>query len=322
MEIYILCGADSISGGPELAHQFCQAVNELTGIKAKMCYMRLNAPLNECLPIDTQAPENYAIYKTEHARTLQEIDSDENIIIVPEGLTYGIYLFLHAKLVIWWMSVDNYIKSTGESNLETLKKRCNLHLVQSYYAKKYVETHFSGEVMWLTDYINLKHGRGDIFSAERADIALFNPAKGLENMLPVIEKNSWLHWVAIHKMSIDETIYIMQRAKVYIDLGNHPGKDRMPREAAINGCCVITNKEGSAAFQLDVPIPEEYKFEHVTKRYDEIEELLRDICTNFKVHQKKFEDYRNWIKGEKERFDNEVCEVVSRLELLSRGNGI
>lgn len=55
--------------------------------------------------------------------------------------------------------------------------------------------------------------------------------------------------------------FCMSKSKVYIDFGNHPGKDRIPREAAISGCIVITGKRGAAAFAEDVCIPETYKFD-------------------------------------------------------------
>jgi len=62
-------------------------------------------------------------------------------------------------------------------------------------------------------------------------------------------------------MPREEVIKLLQKAKVYIDFDYHPRKDRLPREAAILGCCVITRKRGSAKFFEDVPIPDEYKFE-------------------------------------------------------------
>ena len=102
----------------------------------------------------------------------------------------------------------------------------------------------------------------------------------------------------------------MQSSKVYVDFGNHPGKDRIPREAAANGCCIITNKQGSAAFREDVPIPEKYKFEEPLEEVDRLKELLVDICSNYSEHVSKFEEYRNWIKDEKVRFDAEVVEFV------------
>ena len=43
-----------------------------------------------------------------------------------------------------------------------------------------------------------------------------------------------------------QIINIYNKTKVYLDFGYHPGKDRMPREAALFNNCIITNKKGSA----------------------------------------------------------------------------
>ena len=38
--------------------------------------------------------------------------------------------------------------------------------------------------------------------------------------------------------------------------------NRIPREAAMCGCCVITNRNGSAANNVDVQIADKYKFDN------------------------------------------------------------
>ena len=81
----------------------------------------------------------------------------------------------------------------------------------------------------------------------------------------------------------------------------------------MNGCCVITNKSGSAAYFEDVPIPDDYKFDDVSDQLGEIESLMRDICSDFPNHQKRFAAYRDWIHAEKERFDSEVMQFIDFL---------
>jgi len=319
MEIYVLCGAKARSGGAELTHQFCSAVNRLTSIQARMCYVDVKASVADCLPVDTEAIQEYEEYRTEHAKSLEEMDRKGNVIIIPEGLTLAASCISKATVIIWWMSVDNYIRATNESDLGELRKRCILHLVQSFYAKEYVENKFTAPIMWLTDYINLKHGTFLYPSEYRQDIALYNPAKGISNIQPLIEKANWLQWIPIVGLSTEAAIVVMQNAKIYVDFGNHPGKDRIPREAAVNGCCVITNKAGSAAYYEDVPIPDTYKFEDTMGSIDEINDLMHDICEHFQEHQDRFADYRTWIHEEKDRFECEVIQTVNGfLEIAKR----
>ncbi|MGB9794571.1 hypothetical protein [Caldisericum exile] len=79
-----------------------------------------------------------------------------------------------------------------------------------------------------------------------------------------------------------EVIETLQRVKVYVDFGNHSGKNRLPREAIILGCCLITGKRESTAFFEDVPIHDEYKFEDIEENIFKIIEKIRDCFENFK----------------------------------------
>jgi hypothetical protein len=62
-------------------------------------------------------------------------------------------------------------------------------------------------------------------------------------------------------MSRKEVISSLTSSKIYLDLGIHPGTDRIPREAALLGCVIVTNKRGSAGNKIDVDIDEEL-FKH------------------------------------------------------------
>ncbi len=315
--LYILCPAESISGGPELAHQFCSAVNRLTDQKMKMCYVDVCQPLESCLPIDVNCQIPYEIYNTEHVCSISDMDREENTVVFPEGLTKSVKLFKKAKCVIWWMSVDNYFTATKGSNLKELKEKIKLHFVQSFYAQDFVRKEFpDSKCVYLSDYINTEHGKFLFPAQYREKYALFNPLKGYQKLKPLMEYSSWLKWQPLSGYGLEETIVLMQNAMIYVDFGNHPGKDRIPREAAVNGCCVITNREGSAAYHEDVPIPEEYKFADPGNCLEEIDHLLHDICDDFSTHQDRFAAYRDWIHGEKERFERECVNAVAEIKNL------
>ncbi len=307
MKLYILCPANRVTGGVELAHQLCDALNNNTSIDAYMWYMDIDNLTSESVVVDQCAPEEYAEYNTRCARDFFEIDRTENIIVFPEAYTGFMELIDKAQKVLWWMSVDGYINATREEDLEYLAENVALHLYQSYYAMEYVNRKIPGaKGLYLSDYINDEYGKALDVSANRDDIALYNPKKGYENLKPLIKKTSWLKWVPLSGMSRNEVISTMEHAKIYVDFGSHPGKDRIPREAAANGCCVITNKKGSAAFFKDVPIPDKYKFENPESCLDDIDNLLKEICNSFCEHQKDFHEYREMIIGEKEKFFEDV----------------
>jgi hypothetical protein len=317
MKVYILSPINRVTGGVELTHQLCHAINELTDVEALIWYMDIDNTSAETVVVNQKAPEAYAGYNTRCAADFHEIDREENVVVFPEALTVDMEYIDHAKKVLWWMSVDNYVDLAGKESLDYISQNVCLNLYQSYYSKDFVEKNIPGaKGMFLSDYINEEHGQF-IYPADlRKNYALYNPSKGYAQIKPLIEKADWLEWIALKGMDREKMILVMQMSKIYVDFGHHPGKDRIPREAAANGCCVITNKKGAAAFEQDVPIPEKYKFDDPGNSLDDIDALMHEICDNFAQHQAEFDDYRKMIKGEKNKFDNDVCEFVNRLKCL------
>lgn len=312
MKIYIITPKNRKSGGAELNHQFCNAINRLTDIPAYMCYADLDFPYT--IAVEAKTPDIYEKYNTPSCTDINEIDRPENVVVFPEGLTYSIPQIKHARKVLWWMSVDNYIESTNELNLPLIKESIFLHLYQSYYSLDYVQRVLPGAYgIYLSDYINEEHGKFIYPPEFRKDYALYNPAKGLADIKPLIKKANWIKWIPLVNLDISQMVLLMEASKIYVDFGNHPGKDRIPREAAADGCCIITNKKGSAAFEKDVPIPEMYKFDDPASSLDEIDALLHDICDNFAAHQNAFSSYRDFISGEKEQFDKDTLHFLEML---------
>lgn len=112
-------------------------------------------------------------------------------------------------------------------------------------------------------------------------------------------------------MTAEEVHALLCRAKCYIDFGNHPGQDRIPREAAAAGCCVITDRRGSAANDMDVPIPTTYKFDDVPQAIPAILSCIRDCLADYEGHTRDFDSYRAMIAGQKEQFRRDVAAALS-----------
>ena len=124
-----------------------------------------------------------------------------------------------------------------------------------------------------------------------------------------MEAHPELPWTPIEKMTTDQVRELMCRSKVYIDFGMHPGKDRMPREAALCGCCVITGRRGSAAYFEDVSIPEEFRLDESTTNIEEIISQIKECLENYADHSIKLDEYREMIRSEKKRFEEEVHNI-------------
>ena len=287
--VYILAPANFASGGPELLHQLGYKLN-LLGFEASMYYMGFQEG------VDPVCPQ----YKKYHVPTSYRIKCDgQTVVIVPE---LGISL-VHdlkdapAKLVIWWLSVDN--AHYTEQDLDAIKKNpAILHLAQSMYAYNFLTEQLKiapNRVFYLSDYINsdflLSTTRFE--TEQRSDTVLFNPQKGFSRTSELISgANYKIKWQALRGLTPSQMIEAMKETKVYIDFGNHPGKDRIPREAALCGCCVITNREGSARNAVDVPIPDSCKFDDDTSN----EVILNKIYDLLEHYEDRVRDYKTYIE--------------------------
>ena len=110
-------------------------------------------------------------------------------------------------------------------------------------------------------------------------------------------------------MTNEEVRGLLKSSKCYVDFGNHPGKDRFPREAAICGCMVVTGKRGSAAYAEDVCIPEEYKFDEKSVKIKDIADSIKKFLAEYNTRIDDFESYRQYILGEKTEFSKCVKEI-------------
>ena len=114
-------------------------------------------------------------------------------------------------------------------------------------------------------------------------------------------------------MTNQEVQQLLQRSKIYIDFGEHPGKDRFPREAAISQCIVITGMKGSAKFYEDVKINSEYKFKDKKRNIDKIILKLNDCLLNYEQHIGNFKEYQDYIKQEKYVFNQTVKDIFKEI---------
>ncbi|PRR81497.1 hypothetical protein CLLU_31270 [Clostridium luticellarii] len=114
-------------------------------------------------------------------------------------------------------------------------------------------------------------------------------------------------------MNVNEIKQLLRKGKVYIDFGNHPGKDRFPREAAISGCCIITGKRGAAKFYEDIPISSKYKFNDNIANIDKIINSIKLCLNNYDNEIKNFQEYRNIIINEKEKFEKDLLNIFKKV---------
>ena len=321
-KIYILCPAQLATGGPELLHQLGHKLIKM-GLDAQMYYFPPD-PTNSVHP-------NYLHYQVPFTHLVE--NQEASLVIFPEILLANLSdkNLNRTHKVIWWLSVDNYLfiaKKSKKSIFSKWNARLRgrpvipempginellahpeyYHLAQSAYAVDFLHQKGFQNISYLSDYLN------SVFLAESAkvnlaakkDQVLYNPKKGFEFTQQLMAAASDLNWIPLENMSPKQVADTLAESKVYIDFGQHPGKDRFPREAAVMGCCIITGKRGSAAFDADLPLPEGFKFEDTAQQIPEVIDKIRQCFTDFEKQQALFAAYISRIKEEERQFDADI----------------
>ena len=325
------------SGGPELAHQLIDYLQK-KGKEAYVVYFNEKGVIEDC-PI----PEPYKKYNVKIANRI--IDSEENILVLPETFYEYARKYKKIRIACWWMSVDNFIKSDlrqqpikwykEKSLFQNFRKimhvalwhlpiqRFNIiqylrdnqnrviHLYQSEYAKQYIISNQLPNYYPLCDYINpALFPNKPINRADKKDVIVYNPAKGLEFTIQLIQLLPEYKFIALRGMNRDELNAAFNQAKLYIDFGNFPGKDRMPREAAVHDCCIITSRFGAAAYYEDVPILDKYKYEAELSNLQIIAKAIQEVIKNYSTLIDDFKGYKEIIYKEQKQFYKEIDSLL------------
>lgn len=344
--IYVIAPANTATGGPELLHQLTYHLRNNLKIDAYMYYI----PDNYDYPIhpEYQQYRDPFIRKIEDKEknilvvpeitnvigTLKKYSKIKKCIwwlsidnfYLSRFLSNKKNFFFYRALNKTWkvffkdplINIETMIyKKINLNSIELPKevKNVDFHFVQSFYALNHLINKGipKDKILYLSDYLNEDFLKAQTDLSNKQNIVAYNPQKGYEFTRKIIKQAKGIKFVPIIHMTRQQVIETLQKAKVYIDFGNHPGKDRIPREAAILGCCVITGKRGSAAFYEDVPISEEYKFDDKEENIPKIINKIKDCFENFSERYKDFDYYREVIKQEPQKFVEDLKKIFIKI---------
>lgn len=307
-KIYVISVSDIATGGPENLHQLVDELRN-NGQDASIVYF----PRPE-----SAIPEAYKCYNINKSEIIE--DSSDNAIVIPEHFSEYCLKFKKAKVFLWWLSYDYYFGELTRPPSQRLfrlkrflllirmKHRGINHLFQSYYAQKQVENFgFKGQI--LSDYLNqdfLERTRN--YNKPRSNNIIYNPVKGQYYNSIMVKSMDDITCMPIAGMTREEVIQLMESSSFYVDLGEHPGKDRMPREAALSGCTVIVARRGAAACNEDMPIDEIFKI----SLNNNFIKSLRNVISQVKASDSSIEfqkNYKEWILTDKARFQKQVSNI-------------
>ena len=321
-KVYVCCPGNAMTAGPEAIHQLVADLNRL-GQPSAVVYFPFESNFS-----------TVPAYQKYQAPVAKYVDEKDSLIILPEIVTTYAFNVRNAKVAIWWMSVNNFTCQRygyvwrdklryfkyflkGLRPLRGIRSlRKFIHFAQSNYALDFLKkNHIDG--LMLSDPIPVYTSKAYLDSiddrnavAKRENIILYNPHKGA--LITKILMQRYPSWTfkPLQGYNREQLADIFLSSKIYIDFGHHPGKDRLPREAAVHGCCVITGLNGSAGNDLDVNIPPIYKFsEHDSEFELKVGILVEDIFQNFEKHFEIFHEYRQTIANEQIEFDKQICQI-------------
>lgn len=318
-KVYVCCPGNAMTAGPEAIHQLVADLNRL-GQPAAVVYFPFDAEFST-----VPAYQKYQVPISKY------VDQEDSLIIFPEIVTTYAFKVRNAKAAIWWMSVNNFTcERYGRAwrdklryfkyflkglrplrGIHSLKKF--IHFAQSHYALEFLRKNgidglmLSDPIPVYTSAAYIEKINTTYSDAQRQDVILYNPHKGAHLTKRLMKK--YPNWIfkPLQGYNREELARIFLSSKVYIDFGHHPGKDRLPREAAIHGCCVITGKNGSAANPVDVNIPDGFKFSERDIAFDEqVGVLIENIFSDFDKYFELFKPYRQTIATEQVDFDRQI----------------
>ncbi len=305
---YVLCPANYVTGGPEALHQLVDALRKL-GRRAYISYVPMDG--------SHEVPPAFRGYDVVVGRPN---DTPDELVIAPESATGLLRQFKYARRAVWWLSIDYYFAREYKSwladtvrrlrfiitrrDLSFAEMRSCLHYCQSEYASSFVASR-GLDSMRLSDYSTVEVT--DAVGPARLPRILYNPKKGLSTTRRLVQACSNREFKPLVGLNRSELVDVLRTSMLYIDFGQHPGRDRLPREAAAAGCCVITGRRGSAAFAADLPIDDTYKLDEDDPRFEsKFKSLVADIVDHFDTHHSRFGTFRSSIAEEKRRFLAEV----------------
>jgi hypothetical protein len=245
------------------------------------------------------------------------------VIVIPEVATSLIHHFPAARRAIWWLSVDNYFKwqhlnpgpSVFNSGADVI------HLCQSHYARDFLLRSGIAAPLMLTDYLT-----PGAFSpgpaTDRLPLIAYNPKKAPDALHHLIAASRGRAWIPLEGLDKPALADLLREVRLYIDLGPHPGRDRLPREAALCGAVVLTGRRGAAAFSDDIPLPGSCRLDEAapdfqTRALRLIERLLADE-DEFLLAWAEQQSYRHWIGRNIAVFTAELEEFIALLGLRQR----
>ena len=343
--VYVVCPANSFSGGADALHQMVYYLNQMN-VCAKIVYKvddfnkdSVSIPDRYRVYVNDYLLESDIVDSLKNIIVVSESYTKERLkyknakvliwwLGINENLTYNFWkkVFFLLTIPLRMLKNHNYYKNRTSSVIKTILNReiypfknelpGITHLCASYYAFDYVSRKSRNKVflciepiskLFLNGYLK---GKGDIPLEFRKDVILFNPARNYNKIIKKIsDRAPELKFEPLRGFNQQQLIEKYASSKLYIDFGAFPGAERIPKEAVLYGCAIITGKRGASGFYGDVPIPNEYKFDDPEMQIDQIVKRIQYVLSDYKSVYHDFDEYRETVLNLEKKFIKSLTEV-------------
>lgn len=317
VKFVILCPVGSRTGGPEALYQLTDMLNKL-GFLAQMWHVTNEDILFMLSSIQNgKSISSMSISIEERNCDIEEYNqyiappfisktvNDGIVFILPEVFAKLIHFFNGVSVVLWWLSVDNLLKRIDGLNLNYLRRSNIRHIAQSAYAVN-VARAIGINSMLVSDYTVVEE-KYKYF--DKKNMVCFNAgSKIIYDLDSIVSKlillNPNVDVRMIVGMSRADVYSTISSSRLYVDFGNFPGKDRMPREALLFNTNILLSNSGSADYDDDFPIDKRYKLnpdDHVN-----VVATINNMLNNYDAHVPFFKRAKDNVDSEYLNFSNEV----------------
>ena len=302
-EILHVCPANCATGGPECIHAFVSELNKIDGVHARIWYWDIKDYSNPC-------PDEYKSYHCEYVTELPR--GYDGAIIVPEIWANRIMDYPQCIRAVYWLGIDAYAGWTPTPDRGVfLKDKDIIHLAQSEYAYDFLKKLGAQHIIKVVDIINTDFYE-EYEEKERSNVVLYNPAKATPFMHRIMEECNGITFKPISGMTRQQVIDTMRDSKLYVDFGEFPGRERIPREAVMCGCCLITSKIGSAAYDLD--FTHEYKFDSKDSHIWAIVHKIHYVLEHYAECRKDFDLFRKFLRDDIELMSKQCRGLINEIQ--------
>lgn len=301
MDVLVVCPANCATGGPEALHAFVYELNQLDWIRARLWYWNISSYPPQ--------PAEYSAYMCEYVTELPP--GYDGVIVYPEIWANHALDHKQCTNAVYWLGIDAYASWNPHDSGAFLADDRIIHIAQSEYAYDLLKRLRVKRIYKCIDIVNADFYQ-QYEEIQRDDVILYNPAKATPFMRRLMDACGGIEFKAIKGMTRAEVIEAMHHAKLYVDFGEFPGRERIPREAVLCGCCLITSKIGSAAYDAD--FKHNYKFESKDSHVWAIVNAIYYVLDHYDECRKEFDAFRKDLTADIARIPEQVKEVADAFQ--------